>query len=165
MMTSNGFAASAAYYSNLRDIINVFNLRDIIIVFHATKLSSITPKWKANLKSLFRSWIKDEHFSVNLCKYLPPPCVLFYSFYTMMLSSQLAVILLGGVASHLVLIITFFFWRETSSQPLSSIFLCSQLPSGTWRTPVLSVPWCCLPTSSSVCLIFFPLSMYLVRWF
>ena len=27
---------------------------------------------------------------------------------------------------------------------------CSLLPSGTWRTPGLSSPWCCLPTSSSV---------------
>ena len=42
------------------------------------------------------------------------------------------------------------------SQPVSSIFLCSPLPSRTWRTPGLSIPWCCLPTSSSVCLVFFP---------
>ena len=35
------------------------------------------------------------------------------------------------------------------SQPVSSMFLCSPLPSGTWRTPGLSIPWCCLPTSSS----------------
>ena len=51
------------------------------------------------------------------------------------------------------------------SQPVSSIFPCSQLPSGTWRTPVLSIPWCCLPTSSSVCFAFFPLSLCLARWF
>ena len=37
-------------------------------------------------------------------------------------------------------------------QPVSFIFLCSQLPSGTCWTPGLSIPWCCLPTSSSVCL-------------
>ena len=30
-------------------------------------------------------------------------------------------------------------------QPVSSIFSCSQLPSGTWRTPGLSISWCCLP--------------------
>ena len=42
------------------------------------------------------------------------------------------------------------------SQPVSSIFPCSPLPSGTWRTPVLSIPWCCLPTASSVGLVFFP---------
>ena len=35
------------------------------------------------------------------------------------------------------------------SQPFSSIFPCSPLPSGTWRNPGLSIPWCCLPTSSS----------------
>ena len=44
------------------------------------------------------------------------------------------------------------------SQPVSSIFPCSPLPSGTWWTPGLSIPWCYLPTSSSVCLTFFPLS-------
>ena len=52
-----------------------------------------------------------------------------------------------------------------TSQPVSSIFLCSPLPSGTCRTPGLSIPLCCLPTSSSVCLVFFPLSICLARWF
>ena len=42
-------------------------------------------------------------------------------------------------------------------QPVSSIFPCSPLPSRTWRTPGLSIPRCCLPTSSSVCLVCFPL--------
>ena len=51
------------------------------------------------------------------------------------------------------------------SQPVSSIFPCSPLPSGTWRTPVLSIPWCFLPTFSSVCLVFSPLSLCLARWF
>ena len=51
------------------------------------------------------------------------------------------------------------------SQPVFSIFPCSPLPSGTWWTPGLSIPWCCLPTSSSVCLVFFPLSLCLARWF
>ena len=50
-------------------------------------------------------------------------------------------------------------------QPVFSIFPCSALPSGTWPTPGLSVPRCCLPTSSSVCLVFFPLSLCLARWF
>ena len=54
---------------------------------------------------------------------------------------------------------------QMMSQPVSDIFLCSPLPSGTWRTPGLSIPWCCLPTSFSYCLIFFPLSLYLARWF
>ena len=40
--------------------------------------------------------------------------------------------------------------------PVSSIFPCSSLPFGTWWTPGLSIPWWCLPTSSSVCLVFFP---------
>ena len=47
------------------------------------------------------------------------------------------------------------------SQPDSSIFLCSPLPSETWRTPGLSIPWCCLPISCSICLVFFPLSLCL----
>ena len=51
------------------------------------------------------------------------------------------------------------------SQAVSSIFPCSPLPSVTWWTPGLSIPWCCLPTCSSVCLIFFPLSLCLARWF
>ena len=36
-------------------------------------------------------------------------------------------------------------------QPVSSIFPSFPLPSGTWRTPGLPIPRCCLPTSSSVC--------------
>ena len=51
------------------------------------------------------------------------------------------------------------------SQPVSSISPCSPLPSGTLRTPGLFIPCCCLPTSSSACLDFFPLSLRLVRWF
>ena len=34
-----------------------------------------------------------------------------------------------------------------------------------WQTPGLSIPWCYLSTSSSVCLVFFPLSLCLSRWF
>ena len=41
-------------------------------------------------------------------------------------------------------------------QPVSSIFPCSPLPSVTWQSPGLSIPWCCLPISSSVCLVFSP---------
>ena len=50
-------------------------------------------------------------------------------------------------------------------QPVFSIFPCSPLPSGTCWTPGLSIPWCCLPTSSFVCLVFFPLSLCLAKWF
>ena len=49
------------------------------------------------------------------------------------------------------------------SQHVFSIFPCSSLPSGTWRTPGLSIPRCCLPASSSVCLVFFLLSLCLAR--
>ena len=49
-------------------------------------------------------------------------------------------------------------------QLVSSIFLCYPLPSRTWQTQGLSISWCCLPTSSA-CLVFFPLSLCLARWF
>ena len=39
---------------------------------------------------------------------------------------------------------------QMTSQPVSSIFFCSPLSPGTLRTPDLSIPWCCLPTS--ICL-------------
>ena len=49
------------------------------------------------------------------------------------------------------------FWGTTDDFTTSFLhFSCSPLPSWTWRTPGLSIPWCCLPTSSSVCLVFFP---------
>ena len=54
---------------------------------------------------------------------------------------------------------------QMTLQPVFSIFLCSSLSSGTWRTPSVSIPWCCLPTSSSVCLVFFPVSLCLARRF
>ena len=34
---------------------------------------------------------------------------------------------------------------QMTLQPVSSIFLCSPLPSWTWQTPCLSIPWRCLP--------------------
>ena len=40
-------------------------------------------------------------------------------------------------------------------QPHSSIF---PVMSASLRTPVLSISWCCVRSSSSVCLVFFPLS-------
>ena len=55
--------------------------------------------------------------------------------------------------------------QQMTSHSVSSSFLCSPLHSGPWRTPGLSIPWICLPTSSSVCLVFFPLSLCLARWF
>ena len=50
-------------------------------------------------------------------------------------------------------------------QAVFSVFPCSPLPSGTCRTPGLSIPWCCLPTSSFVRLVFFLLSLCLAWWF
>ena len=56
-------------------------------------------------------------------------------------------------------------WCATHNFATSFLhFPCSPLPSGTWRTPGLFIPRCCLPTSSSVCLVFFPLSLCLARW-
>ena len=55
-------------------------------------------------------------------------------------------------------------WGTTDDFTISFLhFLCSLLPSGTWQTPGLSIPWHCLPTSFSVFLVFFPLSLCLAR--
>ena len=57
-------------------------------------------------------------------------------------------------------------WGNTDDFTTSFLhFSLFSLPSGTWQTPGLSSPWCCLPTSFSVCLVFFPLSLCLARWF
>ena len=54
-------------------------------------------------------------------------------------------------------------WGTTDDFATSFLlFSCSPPPSG---TPGLSIPWCCLPTSSSVCLVFFRLSLCLAKWF
>ena len=54
---------------------------------------------------------------------------------------------------------------QMTSQTASSFFHCFSLPFGAWGTPGLSIPWCCLLTSSSVCLDFYPNSLCLARWF
>ena len=57
-------------------------------------------------------------------------------------------------------------WGTTDDFATSFLHLpCSWLPSGTWQTLGLSNTWCSLPTSSSVCLVFFLLSLCLARWF
>ena len=58
-------------------------------------------------------------------------------------------------------------WGTTDDFATSFLhfFPCSPLPSETLRTSGLSIPWCCIPTSSSVYLVFFPLSLCLARWF
>ena len=81
--------------------------------------------------------------------------LLYFTVVVVQVSSTFTYPLTAGVAGA----------PQVTSQPLSSIFLCSPLPSGTWRTPGLSIPWCCLPMSFSVCLAFFPPSLCLVRWF
>ena len=51
-------------------------------------------------------------------------------------------------------------WGTTDDFATSFLhFPCSPLPSGACRTPGLSIPWCCLPTSSFVRLVFFHLSL------
>ena len=72
-----------------------------------------------------------------------------------------------NLSSHLIYPLTArVVWApQMISQPLPSFVPCSPLPSETWWTPGLSVPWCCLPTSSSICCVFFPLSLCLARWF
>ena len=55
-------------------------------------------------------------------------------------------------------------WGTTNDFTTSFLHF-SPLPSWPWRTPSLSIPWCCLPTSSSVCLVFLLLSLCLARWF
>ena len=45
------------------------------------------------------------------------------------------------------------------SQPVSSMFPCSPLPSGTLRTPGLSIPWGSIPTSSCLPCLLPPLTV------
>ena len=56
-------------------------------------------------------------------------------------------------------------WDLLNSKPVHSLMLSSHLFLCPCRTPGLSILWCCLPSSSSVCLVFFPLSLCLARWF
>ena len=46
-------------------------------------------------------------------------------------------------------------WGTTDDFATSYLHF-SLFSTGTWRTLGLSIPWCCLPTSSSVCLVFPP---------
>ena len=80
----------------------------------------------------------------------------------------------GGAGVYLILLLIIIINPLTARvagapqiilQPVFSICPCSPLPSGTCWTPGLSIPWCCLPTSSFVGLVFFLLSLCLARWF
>ena len=53
-------------------------------------------------------------------------------------------------------------WGTTTSFLHFALFSTTLLD---WRTPDLSIPRCSLPSSLSACLVFFPLSLCLVRWF
>ena len=74
---------------------------------------------------------------------------------------------LGTIAVTVIIIIIIIYplnarvvvTPQVISQPVSSIFPYFPLPYETWRTPGLSI------LSSSVCLVFFPLSLCLARWF
>ena len=72
------------------------------------------------------------------------------------------------IVFHLLLHLSLYrggHWSTTDDFKTSFLHFSLPLPSGTWRTPGLSIPWCCLPTSSSVCLVFFPISLCRARWF
>ena len=56
-------------------------------------------------------------------------------------------------------------WGTTDDFTTSFFHLSLYCQSETWRTPGLSVPRCCLPSSSFVRLVFFPISLCLARWF
>ena len=57
-------------------------------------------------------------------------------------------------------------WGTTDDFTTSFLYFpCCPLPFGTWLTPGLSISRSCLPTSPSVCIVFFSLSLCLARWF
>ena len=118
---------------------------------------------------------RPYEYSVVLCLFVVVDCFLFFCGFFGGRGGGLWVYLCGTVFTSLFLLLTViiiiypltarvFGAPQMISQPVSSIFPCSPLSSGTCRTPGLSVPWCCLPTSSSVCLAFFPLSLCLATW-
>ena len=88
-------------------------------------------------------------YQLNWCKHFPD--VLFIIIIIIIIINPLTVRVVG--APQMIL------------QPVFSIFPCSPLTSGTCWTPGLFIPWCYLPTSSAVYLVFFPLPLCLARWF
>ena len=54
---------------------------------------------------------------------------------------------------------------QMTSQPVSSSFLYSSLPSGTWPTPGLFTHWCCLSPLPLSALSSSPFLPCLARWF
>ena len=53
----------------------------------------------------------------------------------------------------------------TTEDFTTSFLLFSLFSTALWDLAGLFIPWCCLLTPSSVCLVFFPLSLCLARWF
>ena len=100
----------------------------------------------------------------NLCDNSP---LLYLSCFQSLQSVKISIIMFTFAVSPIIYSLTarVIGAPQMISQPVSSIFPCSPLPSGTLRTPGLSIPWSCLPTSSSLCLVFFPLSLCLIRRF
>ena len=113
-----------------------------------------------------------DHFSIGNVKNSYP--VEYFSLYLTCQHFILCLFIFNTVLLNLNLIIIIIIYPLTEgviwaqrmiSQTVSSIFLCSPLPSGTCQTQGLSIPRCCLPTSFSVCLVICALSLCLVRWF
>ena len=94
-----------------------------------------------------------------MCKapWVRPSCKVWHLLYVQYINTEIIIIypLTARAIGALQMI----------SKPVSSIFPCSPLPSAIGQTLGLSIPWCCFLTSSSVYLVFFPLSMCLTRWF
>ena len=108
------------------------------------------------------------HYSVIWCCYCnlyavsrgPFSCISFHEFSWQLSTSSLCSF--GPISASLVLSAVIIIINPLTArvvgapqmtlQPVLSIFPCSPLPSGTYRTQGLSIPWCCRPTSSSVCL-------------
>ena len=120
----------------------------------------IRMKVKLNVRSQCSRRVSfTTNLSLSLCLSLSLPLSLPLPSLVSNISYQFIIIIIYPLAARVVGA------PQMISQPISAIFLCHLLPSGTWRTPGLFFPWCCLPNSSSVCLVFSPLSLCLARWF
>ena len=105
------------------------------------RLSASTSRQNCALKSHFPSAANHQQLSLNL----PTDVIIIIVIYS----------LIARVVGA----------PQMISQPRSSIFLCSSLPSGTLRLQGQSNPWCYLLTSSSVHLVFSSLSLCRAWWF
>ena len=130
----------------------------------------------ADINYFFPYWIADTNYFFPYWTKLDRAVVLSWSIdmiilisvkfldYTGPLNGSIFIIFFISISIYPIT--ARFVWApQMMSQPVSSIFPCSLLPSRTWRTPGLSIPWGCLPISFSVCLVFFPISLCLARLF